>query len=250
MSEAKAEKKKGYADVAAYYRQKIRSGTMPPGDPMPTLTEAGEEHGVSRNTAVRAYDVLKREGYITARPGAGTVVAAEGMHLSGSDRIARIEKGESGYLPGETKVESTAGMRSVDDIVVAEALGVDLRDEIGVRTRVFLRDGKRTMYAISCYHLRAVSAVPELAEMGDLPGQWQKLYEERTGRSVYKAPQHYGARIATPDEMAKFHLFRDVTAARAVLVVTTQFSDENGPLAYWEDIYAPGLTRPADVSAE
>lgn len=243
-------KKKGYADIAAHYRKEIRAGARHPGDPMPTLDAVKAEHGVSRNTAVRAYDMLKREGFITARPGAGTVVAADGMHLSGSDRIARIERGESGLLPGESTEEHRAGIRSVDDLTVAEALGLELRDEIAVRTRVFVREGKRTMYGISCYHLRAVSVVPELTEPSPLPRQWQELYEERTGRTVHRGPQQYGARIATPDEMHKFHMFRDATAARAVLVVTTQFSDENGPLAYWEDIYAPGLTRPADTPAE
>lgn len=240
-------KKPGYADIAARYRGEIRSGARQPGDPMPTLDAAAADSGVSRNTVVRAYDMLKREGYITARPGAGTVVTTAGMHLSGSDRIARIEQGGTGLLPGESTEERRAGIRSVDDIAISEALGVELRDEIGVRTRVFVREGKRTMYGVSCYHMRAVSAVPELSRQEPLPGQWQRLYEERTGRTVHRAPQQYGARIATPYEMEKFHMFRDATAARAVLVITTVFSDEKGPLAYWEDIYAPGITRPADT---
>jgi GntR family transcriptional regulator len=233
-------KKTGYAAVAKRYRKMIESGELGPGDPMPTLDAAAEECGVSRNTAVRAYEVLKREGLITSRPGAGTVVTAAGIHLSGIDRIDRIERGESGLLAGETTVEHMAGMRSVDDMAVAEALGVELRDEIAVRTRVFVRDGKRRMYGISCYHPRAFAAVPEIPIPNPLPEQWQRLYQERTGREVHRSPKRYGARIATPDELRRLHVFADPTASRAVLIAVTVFHDEDGPLAYWEDVYAPG----------
>ncbi|MEU3065045.1 GntR family transcriptional regulator [Streptomyces subrutilus] len=235
---------KGYAAIAGHYRRLITSGELTPGDPLPTVNAVAEQHGVARNTAVRAYDLLKREGLITTRAGAGTVVSAEShVYQSGSARVDRIDGGGKGLLAGETTVEHRAGMRSVDDVAVAAALGLDLRDEIAVRTRVFVRDGQRRVYAVSCYHVRATAALPELPTPGPLPGEWHQLYRDRTGREVHRSPERYSARIATPDELRRLHISDDTSAARAVLVASTVFHDEDGPLAYWEDIYAPGLSH-------
>lgn len=238
------EANKGYAAIASHYRRLITGGNLAPGDSLPTVNAVAEEHGVARNTAVRAYEVLKNEGLITTRAGAGTVVSAEShVYQSGVTRVDRIDEGGKGLLSGETTVEHLAGLRSVDDVAISEALGLDLRDEIAVRTRVFVRDGKRRVYAVSCYHIRAVAALPELPTPGPLPGEWHQLYKERTGREVHKSPERYSARIATPDELRRLHIADDASAARAVLVASTVFHDEDGPLAYWEDVYAPGLSH-------
>ncbi|MFB9603876.1 GntR family transcriptional regulator [Streptomyces roseofulvus] len=240
----------GSLDLAALYRRRILKGEMAPGDPMPTLKAATEEHGVAKGTVVRAYDVLKREGLIQAHPGRGTVVASLGLAAPGGDRIERVRRGGNGLLPGETSTEHHAGVVSIDDRAVVEALGIDFHDEVGVRERVYVREGgKRYEYAVSYYGVRARVAVPELVEEGVLPSQWPQIYEERTGLSVHRHVR-YGARIATQHEMRKFHQFADPTSARAVLVVTTEFSDDAGPLAVWEDVYAPGETIPGPPPAE
>lgn len=234
----------GYAAIASHYRRLITAGELAPGDAMPTVNAVAEQHSVARNTAVRAYEVLKREGLISTRAGAGTVVASQShVYQSGATRVDRIDGGGKGLLSGETTVEHMAGLRSVDDIAIAAALGLELRDEIPIRTRVFVRDGKRRVYAVSCYHIRAAAVLPELPTPGPLPGEWHQLYKERTGREVHKSPERYSARIATPDELRRLHVADDTSAARAVLVASTVFHDEDGPLAYWEDVYAPGLSH-------
>lgn len=239
----------GYADVARHFRTLIESGELHPGDSLPSVQEIREQFNVSAKTVSRALAVLKQEGHVTSRGSLGTVVAENRpTYRSGVARIDLINKGGTGFLGGETAVEHMAGMRSVDDLAIAEALGVDFREEIAMRTRVFVRDGKRSVYSVSCYHVRAVGAVPELPEQGSLPGQWQALYTERTGREVHRSPERYSARIATPDELRRLHIADDASSARAVLVVSTVFHDEEGPLAYWEDVYAPGLPHVAASS--
>ena len=236
----------GYVDVASHFRTLIQEGDLSPGDSLPSVQEIRERFGVSAKTVSRALAVLKGEGQVTSRGSLGTVVAErQPTYRSGAARVERIDRGGVGLLGGETSVEHMAGIRSVDDLAIAEALGVDLRDEIAVRTRVFVRDGQRRVYAVSCYHIRAVTAVPELPTQGALPGQWQALYEQRTGRKVHLSPERYSARIATPDELRRLHISDDSSSARAVLVVSSVFHDEEGPLAYWEDIYAPGLSHVA-----
>lgn len=237
---------KGYADVATHFRTLIQDGELSPGDSLPSVPEIREQFNVSAKTVSRALAVLKREGLVTSKGSLGTLVAEhQPTYRSGVARVERIDRGGKGLLRGETAVEHMAGLRSVDDLAIAEALGVELRDEIAVRTRVFVRDGKRRVYAVSCYHVRATAAVPELPEQGPLPGEWHRLYAERTGREVHSSPERYSARIATPDELRRLHIPDDSSSARAVLVVSTVFHDEEGPLAYWEDIYAPGLSHAA-----
>lgn len=236
----------GYADVARHFRTQIQEGELVPGDSLPSVQEIREQFDVSAKTVSRALAVLKQEGHVTSRGSLGTVVAEhQRTYRSGAARVERIERGGKGLLAGETSVEHMAGMRSVDDLAIAEALGIDLRDEIALRTRVFVREGKRSVYSVSCYHIRAANAVPELPVQGPLPGQWQALYAERTGQEVHRSPERYTARIATPDELRRLHIPDDSSSARAVLVVTTVWHDEEGPLAYWEDIYAPGLSHVA-----
>ncbi|MFE3866194.1 GntR family transcriptional regulator [Streptomyces goshikiensis] len=236
----------GYPEIASYFRQKIQEGELQEGDTLPSLTQVCEQFQVATTTANRAYRVLKDEGLTTPKPGVGTIVAAHApTYRSGAARVERIDNGGKGLLSGESAVEHIAGMRSVDDIAIAEALGVDLRDEIAVRTRVFVRGGKRRAYAVSCYHPRAVAAIPELPVPGAIPGEWHQLYLERTGVEVYRSPERYSARIANPDELRRLHLPDEASSAHAVLVVSTVFHDENGPLAYWEDVYAPGLSHVA-----
>ncbi|MFF4846299.1 GntR family transcriptional regulator [Streptomyces collinus] len=239
----------GYADVARHFRTQIQDGELSPGDSLPSVQEIREQFNVSAKTVSRALAVLKQEGQVTSRGSLGTVVAEQQpTYRSGAARLELVNRGGSGLVGGETSVEHMAGLRSVDDLTIAEALGIDLRDEIAVRTRVFVREGKRSVYSVSCYHVRAAAAVPELPNQDPLPGQWQKLYTERTGREVHLSPERYSARIATPAELRRLHIPDDSSSARAVLVVSTVFHDEEGPLAYWEDIYAPGLSHVAAAS--
>lgn len=235
----------GYAEIAGQYRTDMEEGRLSPGDQMPTYPEVCAAFQVNRTTAIRAYDVLEGEGRIARSGGRQAIVTAPSTYRSGVARVERIDRGGKGLLAGESAVEHVAGMRSVDDLAIAEALGVDLRDEIAVRTRVFVRDGKRCVYAVSCYHPRAVAVVPELPVEGAIPGEWHQLHEERTGRKVQRSPQRYSARIATPDELQRLHVPDAPAAAYAVVVVSTVFHDEEGPLAFWEDVYAPGISHVA-----
>jgi DNA-binding GntR family transcriptional regulator len=67
-----------YLQVAAVLRGRIRSGELPPGARVPSITHLMQEFGIARNTARRAVEVLKDEGLVTVRQGWGTFVARRG----------------------------------------------------------------------------------------------------------------------------------------------------------------------------
>lgn len=56
-------------------REKITTGKLRPGERLPPEMELAARYSVSRPTANRAVQELKRLGYVTRQPGSGTVVA-------------------------------------------------------------------------------------------------------------------------------------------------------------------------------
>ncbi|WP_406007995.1 PLP-dependent aminotransferase family protein [Streptomyces sp. NBC_00637] len=57
-------------------RDAVREGRLAPGSRLPATRRLAAEAGISRNTVKAAYDQLVAEGYLTARQGSGTRVAA------------------------------------------------------------------------------------------------------------------------------------------------------------------------------
>ncbi len=66
-------------------RDAVRRGRPAPGERLPATRKLAEELGVSRNTVKAAYDQLVAEGYLTARQGSGTRVAAVPSVATGPD---------------------------------------------------------------------------------------------------------------------------------------------------------------------
>jgi GntR family transcriptional regulator/MocR family aminotransferase len=65
-----------FHDLHGQLRSAIVEGRLHPGLRLPSTRSIAETYGVSRNTAVAAYDLLLSEGYVVARRGSGTQVAA------------------------------------------------------------------------------------------------------------------------------------------------------------------------------
>ncbi|MFR9775226.1 TetR/AcrR family transcriptional regulator C-terminal domain-containing protein [Micromonospora sp. MS34] len=64
-----------YRRIAAEIRRRIDLGELRPGDPVPSARRLTREHGVAIATATKVLALLRDEGRVLTRPGAGTVVA-------------------------------------------------------------------------------------------------------------------------------------------------------------------------------
>jgi DNA-binding GntR family transcriptional regulator len=64
-----------YVQVAASIRARIEQGDIGPGDPVPSITQLTQEHGVARQTAAKALKLLADDGLIRQYPGLGYFVA-------------------------------------------------------------------------------------------------------------------------------------------------------------------------------
>ncbi len=62
------------AQIAAGVRRDVGTGTLRPGEPMPSSRTLARTLGVSRGTVEAAYDQLMAEGYLLTRPRSGTLV--------------------------------------------------------------------------------------------------------------------------------------------------------------------------------
>ncbi|NDU72993.1 GntR family transcriptional regulator [Actinomadura sp. DSM 109109] len=65
-----------YRAIAAEIRSRIESGELRPGDRVPSIRQIAQRWGVAVATATRAAAVLREEGLVEPRVGAGTVVRA------------------------------------------------------------------------------------------------------------------------------------------------------------------------------
>jgi DNA-binding transcriptional regulator YhcF (GntR family) len=65
-----------YLRIAATIRHRIATGALRPGDRVPSTRQVVRDFGVAMATATRALAVLRDEGLVLTRPGAGTVVRA------------------------------------------------------------------------------------------------------------------------------------------------------------------------------
>ena len=60
--------------MAAILRDRIRSGDLPPGARVPSISHLMQEYGIARNTARKAIQVLADESLVEVRQGWGTFV--------------------------------------------------------------------------------------------------------------------------------------------------------------------------------
>jgi GntR family transcriptional regulator/MocR family aminotransferase len=84
-------------DLHRQLRSAIVEGRLRPGLRLPSTRSIAEGYGVSRNTAVAAYDLLLSEGYIVARRGSGTQVAvtlpkATSVPATGKARSSKTQR--------------------------------------------------------------------------------------------------------------------------------------------------------------
>lgn len=63
-----------YEQVAAHFREAIRSGELAPGARLPSIVQLTEETGLTAKTIQRAMRLLESEGLVRVRPNRGTFV--------------------------------------------------------------------------------------------------------------------------------------------------------------------------------
>lgn len=207
----------GYASIAAYYAEKIRTGEIPEGTKLPSLRHVCDAHNVSMKTAVRAFAQLKVWGLTVAKPGVGTIATAPfSENIEG--RVRTFASTGRALAAGETSQILEIGTVAADEIV-ATRLDVEPGTPVAVRRRVVSRDGVPTHYSSSYYPAYVISATPELTEPTSTGGS-RELASERLGSTQKGVLEEVTGRPATEIEKEALGLTGVVWVTQVVRTVT------------------------------
>ncbi|MGA4867254.1 GntR family transcriptional regulator [Streptomyces lavendulocolor] len=232
-----------WRQLADEIASQIARGDYAPDERLPSVQAQVSAGKGAIATVHRAYQALEAEGLVRTVQGSGTTVLprdASGT-LTGSARLERLRRTGRPLAPREKYVNLRAVLRSCADPEIASLLGIDLYDEVVIRSRTFVTDEKPTALALNVIHMRALIPLPELLEERSTEKFRHDLYTERTGRTITAGPERSTARLASNNELAEFGIEVPADVRVPVLVLRTVYSDDEGPLEVWEDILRPGM---------
>ena len=122
--------------IAVAIEQEIATGTLPPGNQLPTEAALSARFGVNRHTVRRALEELSRNGLIRIEQGRGSFVAEDvldytvGPRTRFSEWIRRQNKEPSGRVlqlraaAADAAVAAGLGLRAGARIILLERLGL------------------------------------------------------------------------------------------------------------------------------
>lgn len=186
-----------YEQIADDLRTRIANGEFGPGALLPSGRDLAEQWSVSRATVVKAYDVLRNDGLVVARQGAGFTVVE-----------APIARPAGGRRAGSTRVSGGAPYRrlgvpdrTVPPARVADALGLKTGEEALRRVRlVLLDDGSPHSLVTAWFPPSIADAAPRLSMKGPIPEGTTHYVRRETGRFPVEGVDSTTVRLADEEE--------------------------------------------------
>ena len=80
-----------YEQIYTQIKNAIVSGTLSPGDALPSIRALAKDLRISVITTTRAYDELEKDGFIDRVPGKGCYVAEKNLELVREAHLKQIE---------------------------------------------------------------------------------------------------------------------------------------------------------------
>lgn len=192
--------------IATDLRKAISDGEYRPGHQLPSGSALAKRYDVARPTVQKAIDLLRLEGLIVGRQGAGWFVREKPAVLRlASSRLKRSER-EAGRGAFVTDA-SQGGWTLTSDVTVriepaCERIATELRIEAGgevlLRDRVMSADGQPIQLATSRLP-RTLTAGTAMEQEDTGPGGLYARLEE-AGHRLTRFEERVSARPATTDE--------------------------------------------------
>ncbi|MCQ2422086.1 MAG: GntR family transcriptional regulator [Lachnospiraceae bacterium] len=100
-----------YLQIVNQIKAMILNGTLPVGEPLPSMRILAQQLRISVITTKRAYEELEREGYIESYTGKGSFVKAQNAELLKEMHLRQIEE-----LFSKAKEIATLGNISAEEL--------------------------------------------------------------------------------------------------------------------------------------
>lgn len=201
-----------YERVVVELRTAILAGEI--GERLPSLAGLATRYGVTSDVARHAVDILRAEGLVVTRQGAGSYVRRfERIVRRSPDRLSRARWGcgsavqdpDTGTRPRSVDV-AIAKIPAPDD--VAEALGLAPRRPVLVRCRRFLVEERPVQLAVSYLPLELVGGTRIAHPDAGPGGSYARLAE--LGHEPVRFTERLTARAPLPDEVGELGLASSV----------------------------------------
>jgi GntR family transcriptional regulator len=213
--------------IADDIRAKIETGELAPGEQLPTYDELAKQYLCSLTVVRRAVDLLKQQGLLITKQGTGTFVRERPRaRRHGMDRYSRARwSSGSAILIAEAAQqghEANQLMRFLGTVPaptqVAERLEVEPGDDVHVRRRTTLIDGRPNQLADSYYTLELAEKVPAIRREDTGPGGGFARIEE-AGILLARIREEIAVRMPTGPETAVLRLPEGTPVAELVRTV-------------------------------
>jgi GntR family transcriptional regulator len=219
-----------YQDIVDELRASIVDRRLEAGERLPSENELAKRYRTSRPTVRRALALLKAEGLLNTEQGRGVFVRPEPhvrLLLSGAAFRRHRRAGRSGFNAqveeqGETPEQRVTEVGRVPaPVEVALRLGVEERQTVIVRRRLFLVNGEPVALCDSYYPVEIADGTA-LAEPDNIPGGAYGVIEDGSGpirRKLKRSVDDLVCRMPTPDEAEALKLPLGVPVVRILRTV-------------------------------
>lgn len=127
-----------YLRIAREIERRIDTGTLRPGDRVPSIRQAAAQWGVATATAAKALDTLRRRGRVVSVPRAGTVVAEPVPAPAPRPRADRTDRASRERRPAVAGRDAERERVVRAAIAIADAQGFEAVSMRGVATTLGL----------------------------------------------------------------------------------------------------------------
>lgn len=217
--------------VRRYLLEQIRSGTLQPGDQLPTESELIDQFSVSRTTARRALNDLAGQGLVTRQAGRGSFVSELQIEQELRKLTGFVEDMEALGLHASSKLITSQPVPANEE--TARGLQIDLGQRVFHIARIRIANGQPVTFDDSYL----VADVGELVAGEDLEvDPFYSILEVKLDIPLGTADYVLEAKAAPPSVAA--HLA--VPAGAPVLrIIRTTYGRDSRPLIY-EYLYYRG----------
>ncbi|MEV0120628.1 GntR family transcriptional regulator [Streptomyces sp. NPDC050703] len=232
MANTDNDRRPKYRRIADALREAVQSGEYGPGDRLPGENDLMAAYGVARMTARHALSVLRDEGVVEARKGAGVFVRAyRPLRRRGIQRLARQQWG-GGRSIWSADIENRD--LEVDQVSVSEEAAPDrvgavldlaAEETVCVRRRRFVLDAKPVLLATSYLPMPLVAGTAITRQDTGQGGTYARLAD--LGFEPVRFREEIRSRMPSQEEATRLGM---ATGTPVILICRTAYAEGGRPV--------------------